>query len=70
MLVNQGEGYRLYGKTGTGFTEDGGNRGWFIGALERDGEENLYFAVKITGNAGEDGVAASETAFAILKEIC
>lgn len=70
MLVNQGEGYRLYGKTGTGFTEDGGNRGWFIGVLERDGEENLYFAVKITGNAGEDGVAASETAFAILKEIC
>ncbi|WP_054741192.1 penicillin-binding transpeptidase domain-containing protein [Cellulosilyticum ruminicola] len=42
MLVEENEGYKVYGKTGTGY----GDNAWFVGFVEKNGE-NEYFALRL-----------------------
>lgn len=57
----------IYGKTGTGYDQDGNCvDGWFVGWFE--GEERIYFAVRLADPEAEDGtgIRAKEIAKAIL----
>ena len=69
LLQEQGDAYRLSGKTGSGVVE-GVRVGWFVGYLEKQG--NVYFfAANITG-PGPDGTGlkAREIVLDILRAYC
>lgn len=66
MLVEAGDAYSVYGKTGTG--TDG--RAWFVGFME-EGDKRTYFAVYLEDKEnGEQisGKKAKELTFEILQE--
>ncbi|MCM3761633.1 BlaR1 family beta-lactam sensor/signal transducer [Alkalihalobacillus oceani] len=67
ILLEQSDGARLYGKTGT-LTFNGEDRsGWFVGFVETN-EGPHYFAVHIEGERQAGGRVASEIALSILEQ--
>lgn len=67
ILLEQSDGARLYGKTGTLSFAGEDVSGWFIGFVETD-KEPQFFAVHIEGERQAGGRAASEIALSILKQ--
>lgn len=70
MVLEEGEGYRLSGKTGTARLGDGRLLGWLVGAVERDGA--VYpFALNVEGpsEAVWGWGSRAERAKAILAEL-
>ncbi len=66
LFLAEEQGYRLYGKTGTGKIGANNVNGWFVGYLEGPGDV-CFFAVNLKGEQNADGRAAMEVACAILK---
>ena len=56
----------LYGKTGTGETDNGNKSGWFIGYIEKNGKP-CFFATKIQDKGIATGAAATDITFSILS---
>ena len=56
----------LYGKTGTGETDNGNKSGWFIGYIEKNGKP-CFFATNIQDKGIATGAAATDITFSILS---
>ena len=56
----------LYGKTGTGETDNGNKSGWFIGYIEKNGKP-WFFATNIQDKGIATGAAATDITFSILS---
>lgn len=68
LLLQETEGVRLYGKTGTGRTDGRDVLGWFVGFVET--AENTYcFAICLQNDAQATGAAAMQTAGAIFASM-
>ncbi|MBO1307062.1 BlaR1 family beta-lactam sensor/signal transducer [Enterococcus sp. 669A] len=66
MKLESGEGYTLYGKTGTGQRQGQDNRGWFVGFIEAKGQTH-YFACHLQ-QEGTSGQSAAAETLRILRE--
>lgn len=66
IFIAERNGYRLYGKTGTGKIGNNDVSGWFIGFVET--KDNVYFfAVNLQDDANANGNAAVLTTFSIFE---
>ncbi|WP_100488388.1 penicillin-binding transpeptidase domain-containing protein [Sporolactobacillus pectinivorans] len=66
LRISQKHETVLFGKTGTGFTNDKVTNGWFIGAVEKK-DNTLFFATNIQGNDKASGEKAKEITLQILN---
>lgn len=57
----------FYGKTGSGMVNGKEVNGWFVGFVEKDGNQ-WFFALNLNDNDGANGLKAAETAVEILKD--
>jgi len=71
IVQDSTEYYVFSGKTGSGHTENVGNKtglGWFVGTVKLANDNLFIFAVNIEGD-NADGIAAKEIAKNILKSM-
>lgn len=71
IVQDSTEYYVFSGKTGSGYTENVGNKtglGWFVGTVKPANDNLFIFAVNIEGD-NADGMAAKEIAKNILKSM-
>jgi beta-lactamase class D len=68
MKLDEGPGWTLYGKTGTAGENGRVPFGWFVGWVERGGE-NTLFATSIKAHDGASGMKAREISRAILFDL-
>lgn len=67
LKISKSEKSILSGKTGTGGTKDKPINGWFVGHIEKGGNQYI-FAVNIEGYDNADGTNARRIALSILKD--
>jgi beta-lactamase class D/beta-lactamase class D OXA-1 len=75
-LETSSQGWRLYGKTGSGYVHDKGQNGWFIGFVQNQKAKQTYLIVvnfldheKPTANSVAGGPQARMMTQAILKQL-
>ena len=68
IFITAEDGYRLYGKTGTGNIEGENKNGWFIGYAETD-SNTYFFAANLQADANADGSHAAQISLDILKSL-
>lgn len=67
LIVEEDDGYRLSGKTGTGNVNGKNSNGWFIGYVE-DRDNTYFFATTIQNEDNSLGSKAAEITLSILKD--
>lgn len=68
IFITAEDGYRLYGKTGTGNIEGENKNGWFIGYAETD-NNTYFFAANLQADSNADGSHAAQISLDILKSL-
>ena len=68
ILLETGEGYSVYGKTGTGEKNGINVCGWFVGYIETE-EGPCFFAALLEGDSDATGSLAAQVTGEILKDM-
>ncbi len=66
LLLEESNGKRLFGKTGTATLNEKNTDGWFVGFVET-GDLPIFFAIHIQGEKEAGGSSAAEIAMSILE---
>ena len=63
------DGWKLYGKTSSGFCDDENRSvGWFVGWMSR-GEKNIVFALLMYGDATDHPVSGSVAKRKVIEQL-